>query len=62
MAGTAGMTRDDLKRAVCEAIDRQGNAIIVAGESERAIGDRNRGVINPPVLDFEPPGPVLHEV
>lgn len=27
-----GMTRDELKRAVCEAIDRQGNAIIELGE------------------------------
>jgi amidohydrolase len=37
MAGTdgmtrGGMTRDELKRAVCEAIDRQGNAIIELGE------------------------------
>ena len=37
MAGTDGMTRggltrDELKRAVCEAIDRQGNAIIELGE------------------------------
>jgi amidohydrolase len=37
MAGTDGMTRgglsrDELKRVVCEAIDRQGNAIIELGE------------------------------
>ena len=37
MAGTGRMTkgvmtRDELKRAVCEAIDRQGNAIIELGE------------------------------
>ena len=37
MAGTGrmtrgGVTRDELKRAVCEAIDRQGNAIIELGE------------------------------
>jgi amidohydrolase len=32
MAGKDGLTRDELKRAVCEAIDRQGNAIIELGE------------------------------
>jgi amidohydrolase len=32
MAGTDELTRDELKRAVCEAIDRQGNAIIELGE------------------------------
>src|SRR3954470_24820412 len=29
---SGGMTRDEVKRAVCEAIDRQGNAIIELGE------------------------------
>jgi metal-dependent amidase/aminoacylase/carboxypeptidase family protein len=32
MMGKEGLTRDELKRAVCEAIDRQGNAIIELGE------------------------------
>ncbi len=33
MSGTDGLTKSDLKRAVCEAIDRQGNAIIELGEA-----------------------------
>jgi len=32
MAGKDGLTRDALKRAACEAIDRHGNAIIELGE------------------------------
>src|SRR5215211_5940332 len=32
MAGNEALTKEQLKQAVCEAIDRQGNAIIELGE------------------------------
>src|SRR5262249_50643221 len=45
MADKDAMTKDDLKRAVCEAIDRHGNEIIAIGET----------ILPPPETGFNEP-------